>query len=165
MPITRKTVLVVDDSALMRRVISDAINESGDLAVVGTANNGDDALVKFRELNPDAITLDIQMPGMDGLTALEQILAIRPVPVIMVSSLTQRSADVTLNCLDRGAMDYVAKPENAKQAETVLRDELVLDVIVERAPDDLVLLFRTVAQQVQRRGIHTLDDAFVAGQD
>jgi two-component system, chemotaxis family, protein-glutamate methylesterase/glutaminase len=125
MPITRKTVLVVDDSALMRRVISDAINESGDLAVVGTANNGDDALVKFRELNPDAITLDIQMPGMDGLTALEQILAIRPVPVIMVSSLTQRSADVTLNCLDRGAMDYVAKPENAKQAETVLRDELV----------------------------------------
>jgi two-component system, chemotaxis family, protein-glutamate methylesterase/glutaminase len=121
----RKKVLVVDDSALMRRVITDSINESDDLAVVGTATNGEDALVKFRNLNPDIVTLDIQMPGMDGLTALEQILAIRPVPVIMVSSLTQRSADVTLNCLDRGAVDYVAKPENATQAQTVLREELV----------------------------------------
>jgi two-component system chemotaxis response regulator CheB len=124
-PTSRHRVLVVDDSALMRRVITDAINESDDLAVVGTAVNGEDAIVKFRELNPDIVTLDIQMPGMDGLTALEQILAIRPVPVIMVSSLTQRSAEVTLNCLDRGAMDYVAKPENAAQAETVLRGELV----------------------------------------
>jgi two-component system chemotaxis response regulator CheB len=125
MSTTRKKVLVVDDSALMRRVITDSINESDDLAVVGTAVNGEDALVKFRQLNPDVVTLDIQMPGMDGLTALEQILAIRPVPVIMVSSLTQRSADVTLNCLDRGAMDYVAKPENAAQAQTVLHDVLV----------------------------------------
>jgi two-component system, chemotaxis family, protein-glutamate methylesterase/glutaminase len=125
MPTSRSRVLVVDDSALMRRVITDAINESEDLAVVGTAMNGDDAIAKFRELKPDVVTLDIQMPGMDGLTALEQILAIRPVPVIMVSSLTQRSADVTLNSLDRGAMDYVAKPENATQAATVLREELV----------------------------------------
>jgi two-component system chemotaxis response regulator CheB len=125
MPMTKKNVLVVDDSALMRRMISDSINETDDLAVVGTAINGEDALVKFRELNPDVVTLDIQMPGMDGLTALQQMLAIRPVPVIMVSSLTQRSAEVTLNCLDRGAMDYVAKPDNAAQAQTVLRDELV----------------------------------------
>jgi two-component system, chemotaxis family, protein-glutamate methylesterase/glutaminase len=125
MSATRSRVLVVDDSALMRRVITDAINESDDLAVVGTAINGEDAIAKFREFNPDVVTLDIQMPGMDGLIALEKILAIRPVPVIMVSSLTQRSADVTLNCLDRGAMDYVAKPENAAQAQTVLRDELV----------------------------------------
>ena len=125
MPATRSRVLVVDDSALMRRVITDAINESNDLAVVGTAMNGEDAIAKFRELTPDVVTLDIQMPGMDGLTALEQILAIRPVPVIMVSSLTQRSADATLNSLDRGAIDYVAKPENAAQAETVLRGELV----------------------------------------
>jgi two-component system chemotaxis response regulator CheB len=125
MDAARKKVLVVDDSALMRRVITDSINDSDDLAVIGTAINGEDALVKFRQLNPDVVTLDIQMPGMDGLAALEQILAIRPVPVIMVSSLTQRSADVTLTCLDRGAMDYVAKPENAAQAQTVLRDELV----------------------------------------
>jgi two-component system, chemotaxis family, protein-glutamate methylesterase/glutaminase len=125
MSVARKKVLVVDDSPLMRRVIADSINGSDDLAVVGTAVNGEDAITKFRELNPDVVTLDIQMPGMDGLAALEQILAIRPVPVIMVSSLTQRSADITLNCLDRGAMDYVAKPENAAQAQTVLRDELV----------------------------------------
>jgi two-component system chemotaxis response regulator CheB len=125
MPSIRNKVLVVDDSALMRRVITDAINESNDLAVVATAVNGQEAINKFRELEPDVVTLDIQMPGMDGLRALEEILAIRPVPVIMVSSLTQRAADVTLNCLERGAIDYVAKPENAAQAQTVLREELV----------------------------------------
>jgi two-component system chemotaxis response regulator CheB len=148
-------VLVVDDSALMRRMIADSINESDDLAVIGTAINGEDAIAKFRELNPDIVTLDIQMPGMDGLAALEQILAIRPVPVIMVSSLTQRSADVTLNCLDRGAMDYVAKPENAAQAQTVLRDELVRKIRASMGAD----VARVIQIRKRRRPARSIGDA------
>lgn len=125
MPDSNVRVLVVDDSALMRRVISDVIDEAPNLELVATANNGEQAIAKVRDLQPDVVTLDIQMPGMDGLTALDEILAIRPVPVIMVSSLTQRAADVTLSALDRGAIDYLAKPENATQAAKVLGDELV----------------------------------------
>jgi two-component system chemotaxis response regulator CheB len=122
---TQIRVLVVDDSALMRRVISDSIAAEPDMAVVGTGTNGLEAVEKVLALKPDVVTLDVQMPGMDGLAALEQILAKRPTPVIMVSSLTRRAADVTLNALERGAIDYVAKPETAAQAEQVLRGDLI----------------------------------------
>jgi two-component system, chemotaxis family, protein-glutamate methylesterase/glutaminase len=125
MPAMGIRVLVVDDSPLMRRVIGDSVDAAANMELAGTAANGEEAIAKVRELKPDVVTLDIQMPGMDGLTALDQILAIRPIPVIMVSSLTRRAADVTLNALDRGAIDYVAKPENAAQAQSVLGDELI----------------------------------------
>jgi two-component system, chemotaxis family, protein-glutamate methylesterase/glutaminase len=118
-------VLVVDDSPLMRRVISDAIGAVTDITVVGTANDGDEALARFRELKPDVVTLDMQMPGKNGLEVLAEILEIAPTPVIMVSSLTQRAADVTLTALDNGAVDYLGKPENPQQLETVLHDELI----------------------------------------
>ena len=118
-------VLVVDDSALMRRVIGDAINETGDMIVVASAADGNEAIAKFRELKPDVVTLDIQMPGKNGQEVLEEILQIAPTPVIMVSSLTQRAADVTLTALDAGAIDYLGKPERAADLEAVLRDELI----------------------------------------
>jgi len=117
-------VLVIDDSALIREMICDAIGDTPDMEVVGRAPNGARGLELLDRLDPDVVTLDIQMPGMDGLETLDAILQKRPVPVIMVSSLTQIGATVTLDALDRGAIDYVAKPERGSETQTVFHSEL-----------------------------------------
>ncbi|MEX2185710.1 MAG: chemotaxis response regulator protein-glutamate methylesterase [Pirellulales bacterium] len=122
-------VLVVDDSALMREMVCDFLADARGIEVVGTVPNGRKALEILDSLNPDVITLDVQMPEMDGLATLDEILKRRPLPVIMFSSLTTRGADVTLDALDRGALDYVAKPEGSNPAvHAALREELVRKV-------------------------------------
>jgi len=103
-------ILVVDDSLLMRRVLSDLLQSDPRISVVGTANDGEDAIAKVSALNPDVVTMDVEMPKMNGLTALRKIMEIHPVPVIMVSSLTQREAALTLRALEIGAVDYMPKP-------------------------------------------------------
>jgi two-component system, chemotaxis family, protein-glutamate methylesterase/glutaminase len=103
-------VLVVDDSALVRKLLSVMLDRAPGIEVVGTANDPYAARDKIKRLNPDVITLDIEMPRMDGLTFLENLMRLRPMPVVMVSSLTQRGADVTLRSLELGAVDFVAKP-------------------------------------------------------
>jgi len=118
-------VLVVDDSPLVREIISDVIKESPGIELAGTACDGRQALVQLERLKPDVITLDVQMPNMDGLATLDAILATNPVPVVMVSSLTQLGANTTLDALDRGAVDYVAKPEGAAGIEAMFRGELM----------------------------------------
>ncbi|MCA9271396.1 MAG: chemotaxis response regulator protein-glutamate methylesterase [Planctomycetales bacterium] len=134
---TKKTirVLVVDDSAVLREQICDVLAGAEGLEVAGVARDGEEAVRKVAELSPDVVTLDVLMPRMDGLAALDAILAVKPVPVVMVSALTQRAADVTLQALDRGAMDYVAKPENLQQAGGAFRDELVHKVRVMAGAD------------------------------
>lgn len=109
----KKRVLVVDDSAFMRKVISDIIQKDEQLELAGTARNGEDALKKLEELKPDVITLDVEMPKMNGLEALERIMGIQPIPVIMLSSLTQAGADITINALAKGAVDFIPKPGGA----------------------------------------------------
>ncbi len=118
-------VLTVDDSAVMCELIGDLIVEASDMKLVAKARDGRSALDIVDDLKPDVITLDIEMPGMDGLTTLDEILKRRPTPVIMVSSLTQRGADVTLNALDRGALDYVAKPEGSRKLGGEFKTELL----------------------------------------
>lgn len=103
-------VLVVDDSAFMRTVISDIINRSQDLTVIGTARDGIDALAKINQMDPDVVTMDVEMPQMDGLSALDKIMREHPVPVVMLSSLTKKGAEQTVKALQLGAVDFIAKP-------------------------------------------------------
>ena len=103
------SVLVVDDSALMRRALKGILSEAGDFEV-HTARNGVDALEQLGRIRPDVVTLDINMPEMDGLTCLAKIMEEHPTPVVMVSSLTEPNALVTLEALELGAVDYVPKP-------------------------------------------------------
>ena len=102
-------ILVVDDSPFMRKSLQKMLEEAPDLRVVGTARDGVDALEKLQELKPDIVTLDIEMPRMDGLTCLKRIMAECPLPVLMVSSLTQEGAQATLDALSLGALDFIPK--------------------------------------------------------
>ncbi len=106
-------VLVVDDSVFMRKIISDFIGEDPELRVVGTARNGREAIEMVKKLNPNAVTMDIEMPEMNGLDALRTIMREHPVPVIMLSSLTQAGAMETIRALDLGAFDFVGKPSGS----------------------------------------------------
>lgn len=103
-------VLVVDDSALIRRLITDILSEDPGIEVVGTAADPIIARQKIKQLDPDVLTLDIEMPRMDGLTFLQNLMRLRPMPVVMVSTLTEAGAGVTLDALALGAVDFVTKP-------------------------------------------------------
>ena len=104
-------VLVVDDSALVRQILSDLLARDPGIEVVGTASDPLIARDKIKRLNPDVLTLDVEMPRMDGLAFLENLMRLHPLPVVMVSSLTERGADTTLQALALGAVDFVAKPK------------------------------------------------------
>ncbi|CAN7442755.1 two-component system chemotaxis response regulator CheB [Acidovorax sp. 93] len=103
-------VIVVDDSALVRSLLSEIINRQRDMECIGTANDPLVAREMIRELNPDVITLDVEMPRMDGIDFLGRLMRLRPMPVVMISTLTERGAEVTMKALELGAVDFVAKP-------------------------------------------------------
>lgn len=109
MPKTR--VVVVDDSALVRSLLAEIINRQVDMECIGAASDPLVAREMIRNLNPDVITLDVEMPRMDGIDFLAKLMRLRPMPVVMVSTLTERGADVTLRALELGAIDFVAKPK------------------------------------------------------
>ncbi len=104
-------VVVVDDSALVRSILTEIINRQPDMECIGAASDPLMAREMIRNLNPDVITLDVEMPKMDGLDFLSRLMRLRPMPVVMVSTLTERGADVTLKALELGAIDFVAKPK------------------------------------------------------
>jgi len=108
---SRKTrVIVVDDSALVRSLLAEIINRQRDMECIGTANDPLIAREMIREMNPDVITLDVEMPRMDGIDFLGRLMRLRPMPVLMISTLTERGAEVTMRALELGAVDFVAKP-------------------------------------------------------
>lgn len=104
-------VLIVDDSELIRQLLTEIISSSDDMEVVATAEHPLDAREKIKQFNPDVLTLDIEMPKMDGITFLRNLMRLRPMPVVMISTLTQKGAPATLDALAIGAVDYVAKPQ------------------------------------------------------
>lgn len=123
------SVLVVDDSAFMRHTIANRLLNAPDIKVVGSARDGIDALEKIKELKPDVVTLDVEMPRMDGLTALKIIMQESPCPVVMLSALTREGAVATLRALELGAIDFVPKPSRALSLDMdAIRDELLAKV-------------------------------------
>src|ERR1051325_11808309 len=104
-------VLVVDDSATMRRLISAALATDPELEVVGEAGDPLEAREAIKALNPDVITLDVEMPNMDGLDFLERLMRLRPMPVVMVSTLTERGSEAAFRAIELGAVAFVAKPK------------------------------------------------------
>ncbi len=120
-------VMVVDDSALMRKIVSDMINCQEEMEVIDTAKNGEDLLIKIASKMPDVITMDIEMPKMDGIKALKELKKINVnVPVIMLSSVSKTGTALTMECLELGAFDFIAKPSGAISLDiNKVRDELL----------------------------------------
>ena len=117
-------VLIIDDSALIRKVLSEVLSADPDITVVGTASDPFIGRDKIKLLNPDVLTLDVEMPRMDGITFLRNLMKLRPMPVVMVSTLTQAGALVTLDALEIGAVDYIPKPSVEGTGLMALQQEI-----------------------------------------
>jgi two-component system chemotaxis response regulator CheB len=129
----RVRVLVVDDSALMRKLLADMLRSSPEIEVVGSARDGAEAIEQAVRLKPDVITLDVEMPGMSGLEALPALLEVHEAPVVMVSALTQEGAEVTLQALELGAVDFLPKPGPNKIAELKAAADLLVSKVLAAA--------------------------------
>ena len=172
-------VLVVDDSALIRHLLTDIINRNPDMEVVGTAPDPLIAREMIKSLNPDVLTLDVEMPKMDGLDFLERLMRLRPMPVVMVSTLTQKGSDTTLRALELGAIDFIAKPKTnvgqgledyaeeiaekiriasmAQLKNTAVRRQLIEKAVPEKLSADAIL------QALPRRPIFTAESVVIVG--
>lgn len=144
-------VLIVDDSALMRELIQDLLHDQPGIEVVGTAADGMEAIRQAQRLRPDVVTLDVHMPKMDGLETLQRLLAEYPVPVLMLSSSTKLGGDTTLEALERGAIDYIAKPEGLRQAEGPLKAELCRKIRSAAGVDVLKIIAMRKARAEKRQ--------------
>jgi two-component system chemotaxis response regulator CheB len=162
-------VLIVDDSSFMRMAIRSVLSKDPDMEIVGTAANGAEGVAKAHDLKPDIITMDVEMPVMDGLAALKAIMAKSPTRVIMVSTLTREGAAATFDALDAGAVDYVSKSTAESGAEhNAFRQELLLKVkgaashIVTSHPPAKAASARPLPVEAQRPRRHEIRPEFVA---
>lgn len=162
-------VLIVDDSSFMRMAIRSVLTRDPEIEIVGTAANGAEGVAKAVDLKPDIITMDVEMPVMDGLTALKEIMAKSPTRVIMVSTLTREGATATFDALDSGAVDYVSKSTAESGVEhNAFREELLVKVrgaashIVVSHPSTKAPSSRPMPVEVQRPRLHAIKPEFVA---
>ncbi|MFN7038191.1 MAG: chemotaxis response regulator protein-glutamate methylesterase [Alphaproteobacteria bacterium] len=120
-------VLIVDDSAFIRQLFTNFLSSDNEIKVIGTAKDPYEAREKIKSLNPDVVTLDIEMPNMDGLSFLHKIMTLRPMPVVMVSTLTQKNAQETLKALEMGAIDFISKPVGSENEANIysVKEELI----------------------------------------
>lgn len=124
-------VLIIEDSAFMRKMISEILSSDERIHVLGTARNGEDGLKKIKLLSPDVVTLDVEMPIMDGITTLENIIETNPLPVVMLSSLTSKGATQTIQAMSIGAVDFIAKPSGAISLNIdEIKDEIISKVVM-----------------------------------
>lgn len=122
-------VLIIDDSALIRSILTEIINSQTDMEVVGVAPNPLVARDLIKQTNPDVLTLDVEMPKMDGLEFLEKLMRLRPTPVVMISSLTEKSSEITMRALELGAVDFVTKPKLSIQSGMLEYTNLIADKV------------------------------------
>lgn len=137
-----KRVLVVDDSIFMRRIVSDLIAELPGFQVIGTAKNGLEAIEMNKRLQPDCITMDVEMPEMNGLEALKRIMREQPVPVIMLSSLTKEGAMETIEALEAGAVDFVQKPSGSISLDLFKVKQMLHDKLITAVKSNIKRLSR-----------------------
>lgn len=161
MILNKVKVVVVDDSALMRKIIADMINEEIDMEVIDVCRNGKDLIDRLDRLNPDVITLDVEMPIMDGVSALKNMKKMgKNIPVIMLSSLTYKGAVTTIECLEAGAFDFIGKPSGSISLDiNKVKDELVTKIRMaasRKAPSKTI-------PQVQRKEVSNKTEAVVIG--
>ena len=138
-------VLVVDDSAFMRKVITDILNSDEEIKVIDTARNGAEAIEKAKLHKPDVITLDVEMPVMDGLACLKQLIKQDQTPVIMLSSVTKEGADVTIQALENGAIDFITKPTNifSMLGEDKMRELIEKVKVAKKAKQKNIFIYKS----------------------
>lgn len=146
----KSRLLIVDDSAFMRKLISDFFIDQPSVEVIGTARNGLDAIKKIQQLKPDVVTMDVEMPVMNGLEALTEIMDVCPVPVIMLSSSTQQGAESTITAMEKGAVDFVAKPSGAISLDLHKIKDEVIHKVQQAAQVSVAKLKKTVVNKASR---------------
>ncbi len=150
-------VLIIDDSALVRNILTEILDRDAGIEVVGTAADAYIAREQIKKLNPDVLTLDIEMPGMNGITFLSNLMRLRPMPVVMVSSLTEQGADVTFEALELGAIDFVTKPK-LDFANTIedYADEIIEKIKVAAEANDRVYAKPVGASKPEHRAANVI---------
>jgi len=122
-------VLIVDDSAFIRKALTDILRRDNDIQIVGEAKDGSEAIEKFKELKPDVITLDYEMPKKNGIEVIREIMKIKPTPIVMISSYTKEGALITLKCLEEGAVDFISKDIERGALEVIRKGKEIIDKV------------------------------------
>lgn len=155
-------LLIIDDSALIRQMLTQIFNISDDIEVVGTAVDPIAAREKIKRLSPDVLTLDVEMPRMDGLTFLRNLMRLRPMPVVMISTLTEKGAAVTLEALELGAVDFVAKPKvDVSNSLNEYAEEIIAKVKMAAKAHVRTLETKPVAKKVLSAPVKHTADAII----
>ncbi|AIJ05777.1 response regulator receiver modulated CheB methylesterase [Methanocaldococcus bathoardescens] len=139
-------VLVVDDSAFMRKVISDILNSDPEIEVIGTAKDGVEAVELVQKLQPDVVTMDVEMPRMNGLEAVRKIMEIRPTPIVMLSALTKEGSKITFEALEAGAVDFISKPSGSISLDIRKIGEDIIKKVKHAAKAKVVKKIPTIAK-------------------